>query len=393
MSGAVSRAGAAVRVPIVWLHIGLNKTGTTSLQNLFAAHRDTLLRHGVLYPVSGIHANAHHWLSWLCGFHQGPAPAADFTAERLSEQLKAEFRQAPGATVLLSSEFMSVKGDIARLVQLLKPADVRVIVYLRRHDTWLQSVYVQAVKTVLQPKWGRGMTSYLKAVGAARNVANYRTMLDDWARHVGAENIVVRPFERSQMSGALHQDLLRAMGCHEAADALPAELPRENESVSYEAVNLIDIAAHTRLPESAKAWIRDSVLRHDPGTQRGVAYLSPQDRLAMLRAREDDYAHIARTWLGREDGRLFHDPLPDASAPWTPPVHPTAMWIADRFAAYLSLADPKVLAAIREKAGELVTGQAPAPAPAPAPSPAPTATAAGTAPVKPAAKAAAKARR
>lgn len=351
------KRGGARRPPTIYLHIGTNKTGTTALQDFFAAHRDTLAKHGLLYPRAAVHANAHHPIAWQCGFHQGPPPPSELDAEALASQIKDEIAQHPGAAVLLSSEFLCLPGNIRALKQLLKPAKFRVVVYLRRHDHWLQSVYVQAVKTVMSPRWGRGIDAYFKYIqGDASPLGKYRAIVDGWAGFVEPENVIVRPFEREQLEGGLHRDLLRAIGLPEAAAALP-DLPRSNESLSFEGVALIDIVTHTRLPEPAKLWVRDSVQRADPGHQKTAPLLSPASRLARINAHAADYEHIARTYLGREDGRLFLEPLPDPDASWTAPAHPTMMWLTERLAAILAVADPKVVSSLREAAPGLMSGE------------------------------------
>jgi hypothetical protein len=210
-------------------------------------------------------------------------------------------------------------------------------------------VYVQAVKTVLSPKWGRGYQNYLRVVAGVRHpLGNYRKLVDGWAEYVEPEHVHVRPFESSVPGAALHRDLLQTMGRPEAAAALPAEMPRQNESVSFEAVNFIDIVTHTRMPEAAKAYLAGRMLREDTGSQRRVAYLSPAERLAQVEAHAADYEYIARTFLGRPDGRLFEDPLPDPAEPWTPPTQPSAMWLVERMGEFLSDADPTLLIQLKE---------------------------------------------
>lgn len=43
----------------IYLHIGLNKTGTSSLQKDCERHRELLGRNGLAYPAIGIHDSAH----------------------------------------------------------------------------------------------------------------------------------------------------------------------------------------------------------------------------------------------------------------------------------------------------------------------------------------------
>ncbi len=44
--------------------------------------------------------------------------------------------------------------------------------------------------------------------------------------------------------------------------------------------------------------------------------IEPELLLSLVEQNQDDYEYIAREYLGREDGRLFYDPLPDTTALW-----------------------------------------------------------------------------
>ena len=51
---------------IIWLHIGVHKTGTTSIQTALARHRDLLRTHGVYVPKAGTvdRCSGHHAIAW-----------------------------------------------------------------------------------------------------------------------------------------------------------------------------------------------------------------------------------------------------------------------------------------------------------------------------------------
>lgn len=42
-----------------YLHIGVPKTGTTSVQNFLYTNRQVLQKQGFLYPVSALHTHQH----------------------------------------------------------------------------------------------------------------------------------------------------------------------------------------------------------------------------------------------------------------------------------------------------------------------------------------------
>ncbi len=352
-AGVEPKSGAKIK-PTLYVHIGINKTGTTALQNTLAAHRDALARVGVVYPRAGIHSNAHHLLGWHCGFHQGPPPPMQEPPEAIAQQMKREIRGQPGATGLISSEFLCLDGDIARFKTYLKPFKVKVVVYLRRHDLWLQSVYVQALKTVLNPRWGRGYNAYLNALRTGNpKIGNYRRLVDSWANEFGRENVIVRPFESAQIGSNLLADLMTAIDCPAALPVLPQSMPRDNESLSFEAASFLDVLHHTKVPDELKRFLGAQMVANDRGTQRGIQYLAPEARRAQIAQHQDAYTYIARDFMGRPDGRLFFDAEPSDSSGWTAPVHPTYMWFNERMCEFLGQADIQVIAALRQQSQAL----------------------------------------
>ncbi|MGH6894034.1 MAG: hypothetical protein ACREEP_17450, partial [Dongiaceae bacterium] len=84
----------------VILHIGLPKTGSTSLQRAFFENRDQLAAHGIAYPVPGAsNWNAQH--DFVRGFHRGGADAVSVLFDDCRLQIDGCDR------VLMSSEEFS----------------------------------------------------------------------------------------------------------------------------------------------------------------------------------------------------------------------------------------------------------------------------------------------
>lgn len=52
------------------LHLGMPKTGSTSIQTFMAQNRDNLLALGVLYPKVNISTNNHNFISIFLNEHE-----------------------------------------------------------------------------------------------------------------------------------------------------------------------------------------------------------------------------------------------------------------------------------------------------------------------------------
>ncbi|GAA2070946.1 sulfotransferase family protein [Williamsia deligens] len=131
--------------PIVLLHVGVPKTGTTYLQDRLWRNRDTAMRTGhLLYPGTSVddhfhaavHLQPHRYLDWV-------DPARAGTWERLLE----EIRRWPG-TSLISHELLSTADDavVARVMGDLAGLEVHVVATVRDLGRQIPSVWQENVK-------------------------------------------------------------------------------------------------------------------------------------------------------------------------------------------------------------------------------------------------------
>jgi hypothetical protein len=239
-----ARAGRIV------LHIGVEKTGTTTIQTFCARNRDALRAQGVLYP-EGLGSNNHVALAAATGRfehirHIGPTEGwqhpddqARFKVE-VAAKLEAAASRARGQTILLSSEHLTSRlGDpqVAALAEMLAPLAevVDVVVYLRRQDDLLLSLYSTYIKS-----GGTKDRAWLSQVFWLDFDAHLRR----WEAAFGADRITVRLYPPE---GPLIDDFFAAAGLPVVADgAMPDRLNR-----SLDARNMLLLKA---INARAAAW-------------------------------------------------------------------------------------------------------------------------------------------
>ncbi len=133
--------------PVVYMHIGAPKTGTTWLQRILWRNRPNLRKAGVLYP--GPPNQPAHFKAALdlrgVGFGYGksrmaqPVGAWDLVAE--------EARAWPGRTVISHEVFVWASEDqVRRAVDSLAPADVHIVFTARDLVRQLPAVWQEDVK-------------------------------------------------------------------------------------------------------------------------------------------------------------------------------------------------------------------------------------------------------
>ncbi len=212
----------------LFLHIGTEKTGTTSVQKFFKANRELLARNGIVYPAAP--GNQNHTGLAACAQDaekRGPlrkslgikneADVHRFRAEMLAE-LAAELSERPFRTAFMSGEHCSSRllddSEVAWLkAELGKFFDrMHIVVYIRRQDDYLLSTYSTAIKS--------GATYPLRFPPdrAIQQRYDHWEMLQRWARVFGRDKIICRKFERATLkSGDIVDDVLDIVGVDSGA--------------------------------------------------------------------------------------------------------------------------------------------------------------------------------
>ncbi len=132
----------------LWIHAGLHKTGTTSLQSFLAEKREALAERGVLYVRAGTnrYLDGNHNVAWeLTGDHRFELDTGCL------EEAVQEIADFPGDAILSSEDFESLlhrpKGfDPLLRHHLLRHHRVGVLVYLRNQADYLASLAAENQK-------------------------------------------------------------------------------------------------------------------------------------------------------------------------------------------------------------------------------------------------------
>jgi hypothetical protein len=298
------------------LHIGMGKTGTTAIQRVFWANRAALARAGIAYPAVGIVAGAHHLISP----HHLPHLTLGLPWRRYLAPADWMPRVAalPQPVVFMSSELVSSANPahVAAFCAALAPVfDLRVLVYLRRQDDMIAATYAQAVKGGLQR---RPLASVL--MGRLPHY-DYALRLTPWEAALGRAALILRPYERSQFhQGDLIRDVvLHGLGRDDLPPGFrhdPTDMPNSHLPLAAtEFKRLVNIL----LPDRRHSQAYVAPLSACPTDPRGSHFLGRADRARLIAHYADSNANVARHYLGRPGGNLFHDALP-TDAPEAPPV-------------------------------------------------------------------------
>lgn len=290
--------------PTLYLHIGFHKTGTTSIQTFLAANVGNLAAQQCLYPQTGRGGNTHFLLAnslKKANMHLQPG--------KLYRELKQEIEAANLPKIVVSSECFMESIPPALIARHFAQLNVHVVivVYLRRQDLWLQSLYNEVIRDP-----SRRYTGSITNMREVRtNVADYNAVLLGWEKAFGEENIRIRVFEKEQMPLGLYQDFMDVLGLRMSPEFY---IPDSNEAKNVGfpvpivlALRAMNHIAMTR--EMYKKMINElAEIAKDPEYVKTEEYalMSAQEAESILSRYSHGNEEIARKHLNRPDGRLFY---------------------------------------------------------------------------------------
>jgi hypothetical protein len=225
-----------------YIHIGVHKTGTKSIQHTLAKNRKTLLAHG----INSLPGDPNHGPDLISLLSENPHEETRNIRKHVDTPEKAAVRNAATARrirkalarnrspkMVISGEGLSglSEPEMHRLKQMLAPyaAGYRIIVYVRDPYEYANSASLQHLKA-----------GAVLGVGDAKiPMPHYRRKLERYIAVFGRENIDIRVFNpRRFVGGDLVTDFLSAIGeSPQLAQSL--EVVRANESMSHEAALIL----------------------------------------------------------------------------------------------------------------------------------------------------------
>ena len=302
----------------LFIHIGAPKTGTTAIQQYLLKNRDGLARQGVLYPTGGLLKSAHHVIGAAIFPGRSSRLGAVTRDEALSKsfrEIRQEMDERKPRTVILSTEYLwgeLSSSNIRRLLQPFEDLSIKIIAYVRRQDLLAQSLYVQAVKTGTMeafPAWLK------RVVDGEKAGFDFHKVLSSWKNSGVAADIVVRVYEKSQLQGDVCSDFMATV-CPEATSIPPATDHVANSGPDRTTVELLRLVSTAMGDHELASSVRKRVLAHSPARSlfAPLNYLPSGEVDAFLGRYAEQNAAVARDFLNRNDGVLFHEQRPAASA-------------------------------------------------------------------------------
>lgn len=226
----------------LFLHIGFNKTGSTSLQKAMFVNASALEHHGILYPSDVDAPYVQRWqhvplaaavpgcrLEWV-------TPRKMATLNDAYSNLHSKLRSSDHHTVVLSSEGFGETGMGADKLKWLKNQfsefRIKIVAYVRRQDHYFLSTYQEAIKAGRHRKFNFDDFSSFGQLYFGRRLAPWREVF-------GFDNVIVRPFtpaiwpEKDLVSDFFKATSINVCGIE--------KVEPENEGLDFRAVEFLRI--------------------------------------------------------------------------------------------------------------------------------------------------------
>lgn len=301
------------------LHIGVEKTGTTSIQKFLGLNRQILSTRSILFPQAPGRWNHTN----LAGYAAADEKCDDIRINlgikshdellRFREQFAADFdrelRDSACDTVILSGEHCSsrlvTREEVERLHRLLSRIfeAVRVVVYLRRQDEFLLSTYSTAVKN------GRTQKLSIPKTDNQMQRYDFAKILDVWSDVFGRKAMDVRLFDRSTMiGGSAVTDFIHAADLPtDLLYEMPAEENRSLDNAALEVLRLMN--KHIPHVKDGNIFLPrgDLPILFEAISSGASIMIEPTLLNEFMRSLADSNRKVAREYFGRESAE--GDPL------------------------------------------------------------------------------------
>ncbi|MDO6815018.1 hypothetical protein [Cobetia amphilecti] len=121
----------------LFIHFGMQRTGTTTIQSMLTKNKGILRSHGILYPRL-FNLDNHVKIPWWLLNNK-------ITSNELLSEIKSSEEDITD-TIVLSAEDFCLLNDLSFIQVLQEAYDVNIVLYLKEQSAWLESWYNQNIK-------------------------------------------------------------------------------------------------------------------------------------------------------------------------------------------------------------------------------------------------------
>lgn len=197
------------------LHLGANKTGSSSIQRFIQKNKNKLKELNYIIPDSTLglgESITGEQVFALQKFIGGGAKSVTKLKKKIDDIIDS--RESEDQTVILSAENMGTTQGALLFKKVLANRKAKVIFYIRRQDELIASSWQQ-----WHSKKETDFNAWL--IDAIRTLGHWEPIINAWEKVVGLENIELEVFERSAFKdGNIILDFVEKLGAGDHSSEL-----------------------------------------------------------------------------------------------------------------------------------------------------------------------------
>lgn len=298
---------------VLYLHIGIGKTGSSALQSFLAKNRERLYEDGIWYPelnaglkveekLKLFNGNAEFLIQFSMNYEEMSKERRQLFDDTCTKLQNADSNK----DILLSREMTLGEAEMVCKNFVAQGFDVKVIVYLRRQDLLGESLWNQGVKS---RSYAGSCLDFIQSI---EQELDYYSRLREIAAVVGKENVNVSIYEPG--SEDIFAACLDILGIH-SMENYEKDSYQANPSLSANYVEIKRIfnsipdgtafmySIKELLEEGRKYAQTDEKIVHAP------SFLTKGERLTIIEKYHEGNTKLAREFLGRDT--LFDETIDD----------------------------------------------------------------------------------
>ena len=297
---------------LLYLHIGIHKTGTTALQNALRSNEKVLRNNDILFPEKGCTGKSNHsMLAWEL-FNK-----AKFNPKKGGmDDVIREIEQSGCRNTILSGEDFEFLFDIKQVEAVFKKLQGRfnvfIVVYLRRQDEILRSEFMQWIKTgLVDSDFFLFCQYYLHHPRFF-----YHNLLNRWSDVFGKEKIILRIYDKNKLRNQdIVHDFLHAIGHEKILDHLRFNddkinfSPRQKNILAMLFVNrlyrIMECGRKNYQLSDILSEVDRFVNKNFKDNDRQYRPISREEADNILKYFEDSNQFIAKEYFRSTDNKLF----------------------------------------------------------------------------------------
>lgn len=318
-------------MPNLYIHIGIMKTGTSSIQKFLAGNREALKKQGYVFPRTSqlLPSFYNNRNGYFMVYHD----SRETNDENKIKMWKhgwdiVEKEMEKGNHIILSDESIwyrqfwetfngrpfweNVKEKAAQYGY-----SVKVISYIRRQDLFVESYWNTAVRGDTRTKLR--FEEYVREKRYEFCEITYDKQVKRMIEDLGREAVCIRPFEKSQFEGRnqnLISDFLKYTDIDYTDDFKEVKDP-SNIATTGNFLEMKRLINQITAYPNYHNFLRFPIERasetdyHYADEKEKVGFFSYEQRVDFLKEYEEGNIWIAKEILGREDGILFYEEMKD----------------------------------------------------------------------------------